>query len=125
MTDKHDKRDAPEQTAHGVISIDGTKVGTVLDVGPASITQILYTGAPTSYETPNYDPGTGLPTKGYFTLIEAPTGQSPRVLISFNGHINGGHSPHATHKVSAYSIPFTNLVLQSCPAGATFSITTA
>ena len=113
-----------EQQAHGVKNITGAAVGTVIDSGPANITQILYTAAPTSFEVPQFDPGTGLPTTGYFCLTETSV-TPPRVLFSFNGHQNLGLGVHASHKISAYSIPFTTLTLQSCPAGATFSLTTA
>jgi len=115
-----------EPLVHGVIAIDSTKVGTAIDTGPANITQILFTAAPTSYEVPQFDPGTGLPTKGYFTLIDSVAGSPARVLYSVHTAVNGAHSPHATHKQSGYNIPFSgNLVVQSCPTGATFSITTA
>jgi hypothetical protein len=123
MADKPETQaDAPEQFVHGAKPITGALVGTVLDTN-GTINQILYTGPPTSYEIPQFDPGSGLPTKGYFTLID--TGFTPPVvLFSTNGHNNGAHSPHATHKMAGYLIPFISLVLQSCPAGATYSVTT-
>jgi hypothetical protein len=114
--------DAPEQFVHGLKSLSGAQVGTTIDTN-GTINQVLFLSAPTSYEQPQFDPSTGLPTKAYFTLID--TGFTPPlVLISYNGHVNGSHSPHASHKLSGYLIPFINLVLQSCPAGATFSLTT-
>jgi hypothetical protein len=120
------KKEAPEQLAHGVKGLTTAQVGTVIDTGPANITQILFTGAPTSFEIPQFDPGTGLPLTGYFCLIDQVAGQPNRIIYNENIHAGGGHSPHASHKVSGYSIPFSgNLVLQSCPAGATFSLTTA
>jgi hypothetical protein len=110
--------------AHGTLAIDGTKVGTVIDNLAGNVTQILYTGAPNLYEVPTFDLGTGLPTTGYFCLVDNSVAP-PRVLTSFNGHINGAHSPHASHKISGYSIPFTSLYVQSCPKGGTYSVTTA
>jgi len=119
------KPDKPEQLAHGVKSITSAMAGTVIDTGPATITQILYTGAPSSFEVPQFDP-TGLPLTGYFTLIDQVAGQGNHVIYSKNFHTGGGFSPHATHKASGYSIPYQgNLFLQSCPVGATFSLTTA
>ena len=109
--------------AHGTFALDGSKVGSVVDALAGNLTQILITGSPTSWELPEFDPGTGLPTKGYFCLVDS--GAVPlRVLFSFNGHANG-HSPHATNKVSSYPISFGVLKLQSCPKGATYSVTTA
>jgi hypothetical protein len=122
-TDDKVGQDQPEQFAHGIKGLTTAQVGTVIDTGPATITQILYTGAPSSYEVPTFDP-TGLPLTAYFCLVDQ--GPPSRVLFNYNGHINGGHSPHATHKMSGYTIPYTgNLVLQSCPAGAVYSLTTA
>ena len=119
------KAEKPEQLAHGVKAINGAAVGTVLDTGPANITQLLFTTAPTSYDVPTFDP-TGLPLTGYMCLVDQVAGFPPRVVYNEDVHVGGGHSPHASHKVSAYSIPFTgNLVLQSCPTGGVFSITTA
>jgi hypothetical protein len=116
----------PEQLVHGVISITAASVGTAIDTGPANVTQILFTAPPTSYEIPQFDPGTGLPTKGYFTLIDSVAGSPARVLYSVHAGVNGAHSPHATHKMSGYSIPFSgSLIVQSCPAGSTWSVTTA
>jgi len=108
--------------AHGVKSITTAGVGTVIDTGPMSITQILFTVAPTSYEVPTFAPS-GLPLTGYLCLIDQSTGA---VLYNENIHVGGGHSPHASHKMSGYSIPVQGaLYLQSCPIGATFSLTTA
>ena len=109
--------------AHGVKTIDGTAVGTVIDNIAGNITQILFTGAPTLWEQPTFDPS-GLPLSGYFSLVDNSTTPS-RVLFQYNGHVGGGHSPHATHKQSAYNIPFTSLYVQSVPKGATYSLTTA
>jgi len=121
-----EERDQVEQFVHGVKPITTALVGTIIDTGPANITQILFTGSPTSYEVPQFDPGTGLPTAGYFTLTDEVAGQPPHVLYSVHAGVNGAHSPHASHKMSGYSIPFTgNLVLRSCPAGSTWSLTTA
>jgi len=118
--------DQPEQLVHGVKNITAALVGTVLDTGPANITQILFTGAPTSWEMPQFDPNTGLPTAAYFTLTDVVAGQPARVIYSVQAGTNGAHSPHASHKMSGYSIPFSgNLTLQSCPAGSTWSLTTA
>ena len=115
----------PEQLAHGVKNITTASIGTVLDTGPATITQILFTGAPTLYEQPTFDP-TGIPNSGYFCITDEVAGLAPRVIYNVNGHINSGNSPHATHKISGYSIPYAgNLVCRSCPAGATYSLTTA
>ena len=123
-TETHEEKDAPEQFAHGVKALNGAAVGTVIDTGPANVTQILFTTAPTSYDVPSFAPG-GLPTSGYLCLIDQGT-TPPTVIYNENIHVGGGHSPHASHKVSAYSIPFVgNLYLQSCPTGAVFSITTA
>ena len=116
------ERDRPEQLAHGVKNITSAAVGTVIDTGPCNITQIIYTGAPTAYEVPTFAP-TGMPLTGYFCLVDQGTGV---VLYNENVNVGGGHSPHASHKVSGYSIPVTgNILLQSCPVGGTFSITTA
>jgi len=109
--------------AHGVKTANSAAVGTVLDNLAGNITQILFTGAPTNWEQPTFDPS-GLPLTGYFTLTDNSV-TPPRVLFSYNGHCGGGHSPHASHKQSAYNIAFTSLYLQSCPAGATYSLTTA
>ena len=118
-------RDEVEQLVHGVKNITMALVGTVIDTGPANITQILFTGSPTSYEVPQFDPNTGLPTTGYFTLIDQGF-TPPKVIYSVQVGTNGAHSPHATHKMSGYSIPLVgNLYLQSCPAGSTWSLTTA
>jgi len=118
--------DQPEQLVHGVKAITAALVGTVIDTGPCNITQILFTGPPTSWEMPQFDPGTGLPTAAYFTLTDEVAGSPPRVLYSVHAGVNGSHSPHATHKMSGYSIPVSgNLVLRSCPAGSTWSLTTA
>jgi hypothetical protein len=118
--------DEVEQLVHGVKAITAALVGTILDTGPCNITQILFTGAPTSWEMPQFDPSTGLPTAAYFTLTDVVAGQPPRVLYSVHAGTNGAHSPHATHKMSGYSIPVSgNLTLQSCPAGSTWSLTTA
>jgi hypothetical protein len=111
--------------AHGTIAIDGTKVGTVIDNTAGNITQILHTGAPTSYEMAEFDPATGLPTKGYFCLVDNSV-TPPRRLFSVNTHHNGSYSsPSATHKTSAYNIPFTSLYVQAVPKGGTWSVTTA
>ena len=118
--------DQPEQLVHGVKAITAALVGTIIDAGPCNITQILFTGPPTAYEIPQFDPGTGLPTAAYFTLTDEVAGSPPRVLYSVHAGTNGAHSPHATHKMSGYSIPVSgNLVLRSCPAGSTWSLTTA
>jgi hypothetical protein len=120
-----EQKDAPEQFVHGVKVLNGAAVGTVIDAGPCNITQILYTTAPTQYEQPSFDPNTGLPTNAYLCLIDQGY-TPPRVIYNENIHAGGGHSPHASHKVSGYSIPVLgNIYLQSCPAGAAFSITTA
>ena len=119
---QHPAKDKPEQLAHGVKNITTASIGTVIDTGPATVTQILYTGAPTSYEVPTFNVN-GLPLSAYFTLIDDATNH---VLYSANFHVGGGHSPHASHKVSGYTMSYAgNLVCQSCPAGATFSLTTA
>jgi hypothetical protein len=110
--------------AHGTIAITGAQVGSVIDNLAGNITQILFTGSPTSYEVPTFDPGSGLPTSGYICITDNSV-TPPRILFSHNGHINGSTSPHASHKVSAYNIPFTSLYVQSCPKGATYSVTTA
>jgi hypothetical protein len=110
--------------AHGTLPITGASVGTVIDNLAGNVTQILYTGAPTSYEVPTFDPGSGLPTTGYICIVDNSV-TPPRVIYNENAHVGGGHSPHATHKQSAYSIPFTSLYVQSCPKGATYSVTTA
>jgi len=116
----------PEQLLHGVKAITSALVGTVLDAGPANVTQLLFTGSPTSYEVPQFDPNTGLPITAYFTLTDVVAGQPPRVLYNVHAGVNGSHSPHATHKMSGYNIPFSgNLTLQSCPVGSTWSLTTA
>jgi hypothetical protein len=110
--------------AHGTINIDKSKVGTVLDTN-GSITEFYITGSPTAFETPVFDPGTGLPTQAYFCLVDAGAPGLPVRLISFDGHLNG-HSPHATNKQFAgIGIHFASLVLQSCPTGATYQIKTA
>jgi hypothetical protein len=111
--------------AHGVKNITTALVGTVIDNLAGNITQILFTVAPTSYEIPTFDPTTGYPTSGYFCLLDNST-TPPTKLFNYIPHSNGGYaSPHASHKVSAYNIPFTSLYLQSCPIGATYSLTTA
>jgi hypothetical protein len=116
------EKEQPEQLVHGVKNITTANVGTVIDTGPATITQILYTGAPTNYEVATFNPS-GMPLTAYFTLVDDATNH---VIYSKNFHTGGGFSPHATHKASGYTISYTgNLVLQSCPAGATFSLTTA
>jgi hypothetical protein len=121
-----EEAEAPEQFVHGVKNITTASVGTTLDTGPLNITQILFTVAPTSYEVPQFDPGTGLPTTGYFTITDEVAGQPPHVLYSVQAGVNGAHSPHASHKMSGYSIPVAgNLVCRSCPAGSTWSLTTA
>lgn len=110
--------------AHGTIPIAGAQVGTVIDAAAGNITQILFTGSPTNYEIPTFDPNTGLPLTAYFTLVDNSV-TPPRVLYSENGHLNPAKSPHASHKMSAYSIPFTSLYVQSVPKGSTWSVTTA
>jgi hypothetical protein len=111
--------------AHGVKSCTTAQVGTTIDNLAGTITQILFTVPPNAYEIPTFDPTTGYPTAGYFCLLD--NSVSPPIrLFNFTPHSNGGYaSPHASHKVSAYGIPFGSLYLQSCPAGATFSLTTA
>jgi hypothetical protein len=121
---QHPARDKPEQLVHGVKTCNSAAVGTVIDAGPATITQILFTTAPTSYEIPTFDP-TGLPLTGYFCLLDQGT-TPPRIIYNENVHVGGGHSPHASKKVSAYVTSYTgNLYLQSCPIGGVFSLTTA
>jgi hypothetical protein len=111
--------------AHGIKNITTAQVGTVIDNLAGNITQILFTGAPTANEIPQFDPVTGYPTTGYFCLLDNSV-TPPIKLFNYTPHSNGSYSsPHATHKVSAYSIPFGSLYLQSCPVGATFSLTTA
>jgi hypothetical protein len=119
-----ESKDKPEQLVHGVKTFSSANVGTVIDAGPATITQILYTGAPTSYDVATFDP-TGMPTGAYLCLVDQGF-TPPRIIYNENIHVGGGHSPHATHKVSGYTTSYTgNLYLQSCPTGATFSLTTA
>jgi hypothetical protein len=121
---KPEQKDKPEQLAHGVKTLNSAAVGTVIDSGPATITQILYTTAPSAYEVPTFLPS-GLPVTGYLCLLDQGT-TPPTVIYNENIHVGGGHSPHASHKVSAYVTNYTgNLYLQSCPVGAAFSITTA
>ena len=119
---KTETKDKPEQRAHGAKTLNSAAVGTVIDTGPCNLTQLLYTAGPSNYEVPTFNPQ-GLPLSGYLCLIDQGTGQ---VIFNFNIHVGGGHSPNATKKVSGYSIPIVgNILLQSCPVGATFSITTA
>jgi len=108
--------------AHGTFVVDGTKVGTVIDAAAGHITNILFTGAPTQWEIPNFD-SNGLPNQGYFSLVDNSV-TPPRVLFQLNGHVGGGHSPHATHQQMAYSIPFGSLFVNSVTKGATYSVTT-
>ena len=116
------KPEKPEQLVHGVKNITSAAVGTVIDSGPCNITQILYTGAPSNYEVATFAP-TGSPLTAYFCLVDQGTGVT---IYNKNFHTGGGFSPHATHKVSGYTIAVVgNIYLQSCPIGATFSITTA
>src|SRR6516165_10536699 len=101
------EEDQPEQFAHGSKPLTGAQVGTTIDTN-ATITSVLYTGPPTSYELPQFDPNTGLPTSGYFCLVD--TGVIPGkavVLMNFNAHL-GNHSPHPTHQIVGNSngIPF-------------------
>jgi hypothetical protein len=109
--------------AHGTFPVAAAQVGTTLDAAAGNITSLLYTAPPTGYEDATFDAATGLPLTGYFCLID--NGVTPhRTIFNFNGHINGGFSPHPTKKMSGINIPFTSLYVQSCPKGATYSITT-
>ena len=127
--DESDRKDKPEQFAHGAIAITGAQVGTTIDTN-GNIIEILYTGAPTAYEVPTFDPATGLPLTGYFCLIDKPaTGPFIR-LYNFSGHHGAVGAPHPKNKkmtgvVGVSSIPFNSLYVQSVPVGATFQVTTA
>jgi len=115
--------------AHGVLTVDGSKVGTTIDTS-GNIIAILFTGAPTSYEIPTFDAATGLPTGGYFCLIDKPASGPFTRLYNFNGHHGAICAPHPTNKkmqgtVGVSAIPFNTLYVQSVPAGATFQVITA
>jgi hypothetical protein len=125
MAEEVEQTSEPEVTprAHGTFPIAGAQVGTTLDATAGNITSLLFTAPPSSYEVPTFDPNTGLPLTGYFCLVD--NGVTPnRVIFNLSGHTNGGFSPHPSKKVSGINIPFTSLYVQSCPKGATYSVTT-
>jgi hypothetical protein len=108
----------------GTYTIGSAQVGTVIDATAGKITTIQYLTHATGWDPPAFDPVTGFPTKGYFCLVD--TGYNIlgalRPLMSVEQSNSAGFSPGTTHSFSNF--PYSQLKLQSCPPGATFSITT-
>ena len=72
-------------------------------------------------------PPTGVPLRQphndgarMFTLVDS-SGAVPRALISFDPYIHPTR-PNMLLSSGAYAMPFQNLVVASCPAGAMFRI---
>jgi hypothetical protein len=107
----------------GTYALTTAQVGTVIDNTAGKIASITYTSKAAGYDGPAYDPISGFPTRGFFTLVD--TGYNPlgslRPLISVEA-TNSGFSPGAVLNFSNF--PYTSLKLQSCPAGATITVTT-
>jgi hypothetical protein len=110
----------------GTFVVSQANVGQVIDTN-AFLTAVAYTGKPTKFDThAQFDITTGLPTLKYFCLIDNAIQPRPKQLLNFDPHINGGFSPHPTYNLmGGIHHKFVSLVLQSCPSGAVFAITTS
>jgi hypothetical protein len=97
----------------GTFALDSTSVGASIDTN-ATLTTINYLAAP---DTSDYH--------DHFCLVDNnPEGFQPVTVFNFNPSLNGGFSPDAAKNLLSFDIPFIHLVLQSCPDGATFNVTT-
>jgi hypothetical protein len=107
----------------GTFVVSTPQVGSIIDSSGGKISQISYLSKPTGFDAPAFDPGSGFPARGYFTLIDG--GANPlgtmRPLISVEA-TNSGFAPG--NVLSFSNFPFSQLKLQSCPPGASFQIIT-
>jgi hypothetical protein len=104
-------------------TVGTAQVGTIIDSSGGKISQISYVSKPTGFDAPAFDPASGYPCRGYFTLVDAGYNilGALRPLISVEA-TNSGFAPGNT--LNFNNFPYSQLKLQSCPPGATFSVTT-
>jgi hypothetical protein len=112
----------------GTFTIGAAHAGVLIDVGPGRLVAIGYQKRPLGSEQPEFDPS-GLPRRGYFCLVDRVDGASPRQLFSVDLHTNPVCLPIAGSENNMLSLPdgipfFGSLLVQCCPRGACFSVTT-
>jgi hypothetical protein len=110
----------------GTYVLDSSKVGQAIDTA-GTLRQISYDAPPTAWERLSFNkavgsPEYGLPTSGAFCLIDVLADGSLNTIYNLDIFSNGGFTPGT---ISTLSIPFAQLVLQCCPVGASFTVTTA
>jgi hypothetical protein len=104
----------------GTYTIGSAQVGQVIDPVAGRVMSVSYLTKPAAVDQPAFDIS-GFPVRGYFCLRNS--GNPLRPIMSIE-QINGGFAPGTTI-TAGLQAPYTTLILQSCPPGATFSITTA
>jgi hypothetical protein len=109
-------------------TVTSASVGSTIDTG-GTLIAIGYQTRPTPHMPAAFQPGS-LPTDGYFCLIDKPATGLPHQLYNLEMYTNGGHSPVASSNSNLLTmragtgISLTNLVVQACPPGAQFVVTT-
>jgi hypothetical protein len=110
----------------GTFTLDTTKLSQVIDTA-GTLTSISYDTPPTIWERLSFNkavgsPEYGLPTSGSFCLTDTLPDGTVNAIYNLDVYSNGAFG---VGTISETSIPFTQLVLQSIPPGASFTVTTA
>lgn len=96
----------------GTFALDSSSVGASIDTN-ATLTTINFLTGPNSSDPHDM-----------FCLVDDTGGTVSATVFGFHPGLNGGFAPDANQNLMTYQVSFTNLVLQACPDGATFNITT-
>jgi hypothetical protein len=107
----------------GTYSVSTANRGAVIDTTAGNVTTLtLVTGPQRAYEQVGYAPGDAnpLPVAGTFCLVDQGS-RGDRILV--NHRLDG--IPSGLPFLQNGTLPYTALRLQSCPLGATLSVTTA
>jgi hypothetical protein len=103
----------------GTFSVGSAQVGQVIDSVAGRVTSISYLTKPTAVDQPAFDIS-GFPVRGYFCLRDSGNPLRPLMAVE---QTNAGFWPGVTI-TAGLQIPYTTLILQSIPAGASFQIIT-